>query len=287
MRLVSFGPPGAERPGVLTGDSVIDLADLAPELGGSLREVLAGDRVARLAQLLVEGDTVPAGAAIRISEVRLGPPIPDPGKIICVGLNYVDHAAEQDKPLPERPLLFSKAASALTGPYDEVVIPDGLTHIDYEAELAFVIGRPGRDIPEERAMQHVAGYTVLNDVTARRLQKQDGQWFRGKSVDTFGPCGPALVTADEIPDPHALEITLELNGERRQRSTTANLHFRIGFLVAYVSRTMTLHPGDIVSTGTPGGVGVYSESRVFLKHGDRMVTRVEGLGELRNRVRQI
>jgi len=282
VRLVSFGPPGAESSGVLVGDSIVDLAAASTELSGTWKALLtrgALDHVRRLAK-----DS--ATPRIAAQDVRLGPPIADPGKIVCVGLNYVDHAAEQGKPLPERPLLFSKASSALGGPRDEVVIPPGITDVDYEAELAFVIGRRGRDIPEADAFEHVAGYMVLNDVTARKLQREGKQWFRGKSLDTFAPCGPALVTADEVKDPHALEISLTLNGERRQQSNTSNLHFRVDFLVSYLSQTMTLEPGDIISTGTPGGVGVFSDPQVFLKHDDEIVTKIEGLGELKNRIRQ-
>ena len=286
MRLVSFGPPGGERAGVLLGEAIVDLPAISPDLRGSWRSLLAGDALGRVRALVADPGSVPRDALVPASEVRLGPPVIDPGKIVCLGLNYVDHAAEQGKPLPESPLLFSKASSALAGPRDDVVIPSGISHVDYEAEMAFVIGRRGRDIPEERSGEFVAGYMAFNDVTARKLQREGGQWFRGKSVDTFAPCGPALVTCDEIADPHALDISLTLNGETRQRSNTRNLHFRIGFLVAHLSRTMTLEPGDIISTGTPGGVGVFSDPEVFLKGGDEIVTRVEGLGELRNRIRE-
>jgi 2-keto-4-pentenoate hydratase/2-oxohepta-3-ene-1,7-dioic acid hydratase in catechol pathway len=282
MRLVSFGEPGAERAGVLREGRVLDLAGLEDGGERSTRLLLGTDSLGKVRKWVADQ---PAGAGVPLREVRLGPPVPDAGKVICVGLNYVDHAAEQGKELPETPLLFAKASTALSGPRDDVVIPEGITHVDYEAELAFVIGRGGRNIPRREAMDHVAGYLILNDVTARKLQKEERQWFRAKSMDSFAPCGPALVTADEVADPHDLDISLQLNGEVRQHSNTRNLHFRADFLVAYLSRTMTLEPGDIISTGTPGGVGVYSEPRVFLKGGDEIVTRIAGLGELRNRVR--
>ena len=282
MRWVSFGEPGAEQAGVLQDRRIVPLRHLHPEWDGGLRQLLARLTPQEVQARLDQGD--PPG--VPVHSVRLGPPVPGAGKVICVGLNYVDHAAEQNKTLPEAPLFFVKASTALAGPLDDVVIPAGITHVDYEAELACVVGRGGRNIPQESALEHVAGYMVLNDVSARKLQRQEGQWFRAKSSDTFAPCGPALVTADEIPDPHALDISLELNGEVRQQSNTRNLHFRIDFLISYLSRTMTLEPGDILSTGTPGGVGVYSDPPVFLKDGDRMVTRVASLGELQNHVRQ-
>lgn len=282
MRLVSFGEPGHEQAGVLWEEQVIPLVALDSSWAGSLKSLLARLRPQKIRERLTAADV----QGIPLSEVRLRPPVPDAGKVICVGLNYVDHAEEQDKTLPETPLLFAKASTALTGPRDDVVIPQGITHVDYEAELACVIGKGGRNIPQEQALDHVAGYMILNDVSARKLQKSERQWFRAKSIDTFAPCGPALITADEIQDPFALDISLELNGEVRQSSNTRNLHFRVDYLLAYLSRTMTLEPGDILSTGTPGGVGVYSDPPVFLKDGDEMVTRIQGLGELRNRVRQ-
>jgi acylpyruvate hydrolase len=282
MRWVSYGEPGAEQAGVLVDRRIVPLCELDPEWGGSLRSLLG--RITPLdVQARLDADDAPG---VPVQSVRLGPPVPGAGKVICVGLNYVDHAAEQNKPLPETPLLFAKASTALAGPQDDVVIPAGITHVDYEAELACVVGKGGRDIPQEKALEHVAGYLVLNDVSARKLQKSERQWFRAKSSDTFAPCGPALITADEIPDPHTLDISLHLNGEVRQQSNTENLHFRIDFLLSYLSRTMTLEPGDILSTGTPGGVGVYSDPPVFLKDGDRMVTRIEKLGELSNLIRQ-
>ena len=282
MRLVSFGTRGEERAGVLHQGAVFDLAALDPDWGGGLKSLLGSGVLAELPSRL---ESATANQGVPLSDVRLGPPVPDAGKVICVGLNYVGHAAEQGKALPETPLLFAKASTSLSGPTDDIVIPSGITHVDYEAELALVIGRGGRNIPQEQALLHVAGYMVLNDVTARKLQRDERQWFRAKSMDTFAPCGPWLVTADEVPDPHALDISLELNGEELQRSRTSNIHFKVDFLISYLSRTMTLEPGDIISTGTPGGVGVYSEPKVFLKDGDEIVTRVEGLGELRNQVR--
>ncbi|MGD8376764.1 MAG: fumarylacetoacetate hydrolase family protein [Acidobacteriota bacterium] len=286
MRLVSFGAPGEERPGLLVEGGVLDLSSVDPAFGGTWRQLLAKGALEPLRELTRSLADGRRGRVHPAGSVRLGPPIVDPGKIVCLGRNYREHAAEQDREVPERPLLFCKASSALAGPADDIRIPPGITHVDYEAEMAFVIGRRGRDLTEAAALDHVAGYMVLNDVTARKLQKDEGQWFRGKSLDTFAPCGPALVTADEVPDAHDLEITLLLNGEVRQSSSTRFLVFGVPFLVAYLSRTMTLEPGDIVSTGTPGGVGVFSEPKVFLRDGDEVVTRIARLGELRNGVRQ-
>jgi len=269
----------------MVGGQILDVAALSRRFVASWRALLERGLLDEIRELTRRPERLPVGVLLDAADRRLGAPIPDAGKVVCVGLNYVDHAAEQGRDLPERPLLFSKATSALAGARDDIVIPAGITHVDYEAELAVVIGRRGRDVPEDRALDHVAGYMILNDVTARKLQKEEGQWFRGKSLDTFGPCGPALVTADEIADPHDLEVALDLNGEARQRSSTRNLHHRIPFLISYLSRTMTLDPGDVLSTGTPGGVGVFSNPKVFLNDGDELVTRIAGLGELRNRVR--
>jgi len=286
MRLVSFGGPGEERPGVLVDGGVLDLVTVDPAFHGTWRQLLAVGAVEPIRDRIAASADRGRWRVHPLDSVRLGPPVADPGKIVCLGRNYRDHATEQGREVPERPLLFAKASSALVGPADDIRIPPHVTHVDYEAEMAFVIGRRGRNLTEERALEHVAGYMVLNDVTARKLQKEEGQWFRGKSLDTFAPCGPALVTADEVPDPGDLEITLTLNGEVRQSSSTRHLVFGVPFLVAYLSRTMTLEPGDIVSTGTPGGVGVFAEPQVFLQDGDEVVTRVAGLGQLRNRVRQ-
>ena len=210
-------------------------------------------------------------------------PVSSPEKIVCVGLNYRDHAEEGDNPIPDEPVLFSKFPTTLTGPGDDIVWDPSYTEqVDYEAELVVVVGREARDVSEDEALDHVAGVTVGNDVSARDLQHGDGQWVRGKSLDTFAPTGPDLVTLSEVDDPHDLDIWTEVNGDRVQDSTTANLIFGVGELVAFCSRAFTLKPGDLIFTGTPPGVGVYRDPQVLLDEGDTVTVGVEGLGELTN-----
>ncbi len=216
--------------------------------------------------------------------VRLLAPVPRPGKLICIGLNYRDHAAESNMPIPESPVVFSKFTTAVTGPNEPVMLPAASAKVDYEAELAFVIGRRAKNVTRERAMDYVLGYTMVNDVSARDLQFADGQWQRGKSCDTFAPMGECIVTTDEIPDPHRLAIKLRLNGQTMQDSSTDQLIFGIPELVAFLSETITLEPGDVVATGTPPGVGFARKPPVFLKDGDVMEVEVEGLGVLTNHV---
>lgn len=230
-----------------------------------------------------------AGDALKLplDQVTLLAPVGDPGKIMCIGQNYRDHCEEQNQPIPERAILFAKYSNTINRPNGVIRLPKISDMNDYEAELAVVIGGAGgggSDIAEADALNHIAGYLCANDVTARDIQKGDGQWVRGKSPDTFFPIGPYLVTADEIADPHNLDISLTLNGETRQKSNTSNLIFKIPFLIAYLSQTMTLRPGDILSTGTPGGVGVYSNPPVFLKAGDSVSVTISGLGTLTNTV---
>jgi 2-keto-4-pentenoate hydratase/2-oxohepta-3-ene-1,7-dioic acid hydratase in catechol pathway len=219
-----------------------------------------------------------------LSEVRIMAPIPNPQKIICVGRNYMDHCREQNKPVPQRPILFSKFSTAIIGLNGEIVRPRVTDQLDFEGELAFVIGKTAKTIPVEQAMEYVAGYTILNDVTARDIQFSDGQWLRGKSCDTFAPMGPFLVTRDETEDPHDLHMEVRVNGATMQDSNTSNMIFRIPDLVAFVSATITLAPGDIVATGTPAGVGVFRDPPVFLKEGDEVAIEIERLGLLCNRV---
>jgi 2-keto-4-pentenoate hydratase/2-oxohepta-3-ene-1,7-dioic acid hydratase in catechol pathway len=211
-------------------------------------------------------------------------PIERPGKIICVGLNYRDHAEEQGVPLPEAPLLFAKWQNTLIGPGEPIVIPPIVTKCDYEAELGVVIGERVRDVSAENALEAVAGYICLNDVSARDLQFADGQWTRGKSPDTFCPVGPALVARDDVPDPQNLEIRAVLNGETMQESTTANMVFGVADVIAYVTRTITLEPGDLIATGTPAGVGAFRDPPVFMQPGDEITIEIEGLGSLTNPV---
>jgi len=222
---------------------------------------------------------------LNVSDVRIMAPVPLPPKIICLGLNYRDHAQEGHVPIPEEPILFSKPSTAIVGPDDCVVYPKISTQLDYEIELAVVIGKEGRDISEADASSHIGGYTVFNDISARDIQFKDKQWFRGKSFDTFAPTGPCLVLSDQISDPHSLKMELRVNGEVRQSSTTANMIFKIPQIIAFISRVMTLQPGDIIATGTPAGVGFYAKpEKRLLKPGDLIEAEIERMGVLRNRV---
>jgi 2-keto-4-pentenoate hydratase/2-oxohepta-3-ene-1,7-dioic acid hydratase in catechol pathway len=217
-------------------------------------------------------------------KVRILPPIPDPGKVICIGLNYTDHCREQGKEPPPYPILFSKFANAICGQEDPILLPPLTGKLDYEAELGVVIGRGGSRIPTERALSHVFGYMCINDVSARDLQKADGQWLRAKGMDNFAPTGPYLVTADEILDPQNLAIRCRVNGQTMQDSNTREMVFPVAELIAFISQAITLTPGDIISTGTPDGVGQYRQPPVFLKPGDRVEVEIEGLGTLVNPV---
>jgi acylpyruvate hydrolase len=237
-----------------------------------------------VAASLAQSGKPPKGVGLPLGKVRFAAPIPRPGKITCMGLNYADHAHEQGIEPPTAPIFFLKSSNTICGPGDAVRLLATSSQIDYEAELAVVIGKGGRDIPEEQAMEHVAGYTLLNDVTARDFQFADKQWFRGKSGDTFAPTGPWIVTRDEVPDPHNLKISLLLNGQTMQDSNTSNLIFKIPFLISYLSRSMSWEPGDLISTGTPPGVGVFRKPPVFLKPGDTMSVTVERVGTLTNPV---
>lgn len=271
MKLVRHGPPGAERPGLLHAGAIRDLSALVPDIGPAQ---LASGLIPRLRGL--DPATLPQVAGVP----RLGPPLSHTGKFLAIGLNYRDHAFEAGMPLPEEPVLFMKASSSLSGPADPVVRPRGSTRLDHEVELGVVIGATARHVGEPEALTHVAGYLVVNDVSERAWQlKRGGQWTKGKSADTFGPIGPWLVTADEVPDPQALSLRLDVNGVARQRGSTANMVFGVAKLVSYLSGFMTLHPGDIITTGTPAGVGSALKPPVYLQPGDVMTLGIEGLGE--------
>jgi 2-keto-4-pentenoate hydratase/2-oxohepta-3-ene-1,7-dioic acid hydratase in catechol pathway len=219
-----------------------------------------------------------------LATARLVAPIPRPPKIVCVGLNYADHAREQGIEPPKEPLFFLKSCNTICGPGDPIRLPPNSTQADYEAEFAVVMGKGGSRIPVDKAYEHVAGYMILNDVSARDMQFGDKQWFRGKSCDTFAPCGPWMVTKEEVPDPHNLSISLTLNGETMQDSSTSNLIFSVPRLISYLSQSLTWEPGDLISTGTPPGVGVFRKPPVFLKPGDTVSITVERLGTLTNSV---
>jgi 2-keto-4-pentenoate hydratase/2-oxohepta-3-ene-1,7-dioic acid hydratase in catechol pathway len=222
---------------------------------------------------------------VRSEEVYWFAPVPRPGKLICIGLNYRDHAAESNMAIPERPVVFSKFSTAVIAPGEPVITPETSQQVDYEAELAVVIGRRAKNVSVSSALDYVLGYTAFNDVSARDFQFADGQWQRGKSCDTFAPMGPTIVTADEIPDPHNLSIKLRLNGKTMQDSNTDQLIFGVPELIAFLSETITLEPGDVIATGTPPGVGFARKPPVFLKHGDEMEVEIEKIGTLNNPVR--
>jgi 2-keto-4-pentenoate hydratase/2-oxohepta-3-ene-1,7-dioic acid hydratase in catechol pathway len=219
---------------------------------------------------------------IRLDDIKVCAPINDPEKFICIGLNYYDHALESNMAVPKQPILFPKFNNCIVGHDDEVVIPEDTKQCDYEVELAFIVGKKAKNIPIEEAMNYIFGYTIVNDVSARDIQLSEGQWTRGKTADTFAPIGPYIVTADEIPDPHNLKITLTLNGQPMQDSNTKELIFNVPFLLSFLSKTMTLLPGDVISTGTPPGVGMGKNPQAWLKPGDVTEASVDGLGCLRN-----
>ncbi len=253
--------------------------------------IVEGTRVHRLGARIADylGKPAPVSnladlPSAALGEVRLLPPVPEPEKIICIGLNYRDHAKESGMEIPKYPVFFAKYRTALAGPHDTVMLPRVSTQVDYEAELAVVIGRAGRYIAEAAAMDYVAGYMALNDVSARDFQFRSSQWIQGKTFDTFAPCGPYLVTRDEVADPHALGIRLRLNGQVMQDSNTREFIFTIPALIAYLSQIFTFAPGDIISTGTPPGVGFARKPPVLLKHGDVMEVEVDQVGTLRNPV---
>jgi 2-keto-4-pentenoate hydratase/2-oxohepta-3-ene-1,7-dioic acid hydratase in catechol pathway len=295
MKLVRFEADGRRGIGALLegGQTIVDLARAADSGGATRFPASMSAFLARGREGLADATTVMAQAApaaqLAADSVRLLAPVGDPGKVLCIGQNYRDHCDEQNQPYPERAILFAKFATSLNDPGGVVRLPRVTTQVDYEAELAVVIGGAGgggRDIPQAEALNHVAGYLCANDVSARDIQLNpaEKQWIRGKSPDGFFPIGPWLVTADEVSDPHNLDIQLTLNGEVRQKSNTSNLIFNIPYLIANLSETMTLLPGDIISTGTPGGVGMYSSPQVFLKPGDTMSVTISRLGTLTNTV---
>lgn len=280
MRLVSFGPVREERPGIVVGDEVVDLCAASPVLPSTVREILARDLLDDVRAIAQRASSLPSSARQPLGSVRLGPPIANPSKIVCLGLNYADHAIEQGKSAPDTPMMFLKGPNALGGDGDGVPYPIGVEQFDYEVELAFVMGKRACRVAQADAYGYVAGYAIFMDLTARDLQAREKQWFRAKSTDGSGPFGPWLTTRDEIPDPHALAISLAVNGETMQSSRTDRMTFTVDYLVHYISQTATLEPGDVVATGTPAGVGVYRKPPRFLARGDRLVAGIEHLGSL-------
>jgi 2-keto-4-pentenoate hydratase/2-oxohepta-3-ene-1,7-dioic acid hydratase in catechol pathway len=286
MRLLSRSAPDGERLAVAADDqTAVDVVDLLGDGPWTMGRLLASpDETLEAIGRILAADRRPAGRPL--AGLRLLPPVTHPGKIVAAGRNYREHAAEEGAETPADPILFAKFPSALTGDGGDITWrASDTTQVDFEAELAVVIGRTARDVPAGRALGHVLGYTCCNDVSARDLQFGDGQWVRGKSLDTFCPLGPWIVTADEIPDPGTLRIRCLVNDEVLQDASTAELVHGVPALVAFCSRFMTLEPGDIIATGTPGGVGVFRDPPRFLGDGDRVVVDIERIGRLANRCR--
>jgi len=281
MKLIRFGEPGHERPGVMLDDGTrVD----ASSLRGDYDEAFFGDNGLRQLEQWAARD---AKSAPRVDAgVRLAAPIVRPSKIVCIGLNFRDHAAESNMALPAEPVIFFKATTALVGPNDPVMIPRNATKLDWEVELAIIVGRRASYVSVEEADSYIAGYALHNDYSERSFQlERGGQWVKGKSADTFAPVGPFLATRDEIPDPHALGMWLTVNGETRQKGTTANMIFNVPTLVSYVSQFMTLLPGDIISTGTPAGVGLgMKPSPQYLQPGDVVALGIDRLGQSQQKV---
>lgn len=278
MKLLRYGAQGAEKPGFVDNDGHI--RDLSAHLADITGAALSDETLDRLRALDQASLPVVAG------NPRLGPCVGQVGKFICIGLNYSDHAAETGAPIPEEPIVFMKATSAITGPNDDVIIPKGSEKTDWEVELGVVIGREARYITEAEALDHVAGYCIINDLSERDFQiHRGGQWTKGKSADSFGPIGPWLVTRDEVADPQALRMWLEVDGHRYQDGSTATMIFGVAHVVSYLSQFMSLQPGDIISTGTPPGVGLGQKPEVYLRPGQTIRLGIEGLGEQRQKTR--
>ncbi len=279
MKLLRYGPAGQEKPGMLAADGTLrDLSGTVADIAG---DVISPEGLERLRAIDPQSLPVVEG------EPRLGPCVAGLQKIVCIGLNYSDHAAETGAEPPEEPIIFAKALNALCGPNDDVEMPRGSTALDWEVELAVIIGKKTKYVSEAEAMDHVAGFAIMNDVSERNFQtKRSGQWTKGKSHDTFGPLGPWLVTRDEVADPHNLDMWLDVNGERRQTGNSNTLIFNVPYVIAYLSQFMTLMPGDVISTGTPPGVGMGMKPPQYLKPGDVMTLSIAGLGEQRQTVVQ-
>jgi 2-keto-4-pentenoate hydratase/2-oxohepta-3-ene-1,7-dioic acid hydratase in catechol pathway len=277
MKLVRYGPKGQERPGRIDGQGRLrDLSAHVKDLGGAQLSPAALHRI---------GSIDPGGLPLVTGEPRLGPPIAAVGKFIAVGLNYRAHVVESNAQLPSEPVVFMKATSCISGPYDDVIIPRGSTKTDWEVELGVVIGTTASYVPRDRALEHVAGYLAVHDVSERSFQlERQGTWDKGKGCDTFGPIGPWLVTADEIPDVQRLGLWLDVNGERKQTGSTAEMIFDVATLVSYLSEFMSLHPGDVIATGTPPGVGLgHKPTPQYLKPGDVVRLGIDKLGQQEQR----
>ncbi|MCA0927970.1 fumarylacetoacetate hydrolase family protein [Ruegeria profundi] len=282
MKLLRYGKPGAEKPGLLDASGrVRDLSGFVPDIAG---EALSPDSLSKLAKL--DPESLPRVEGIPQQDLRLGACVGNIGKYVCIGLNYADHAEEAGMPIPEEPIIFNKWTSAVVGPNDDIQVPRGSVKTDWEIELGVVIGAPGAYIDEADAMNHVAGFCVINDVSERDFQlNRAGTWDKGKGCDTFGPTGPWLVTQDEINDINNLDMWLDVDGERMQSGSTATLIFKVPHLVSYCSQFMSLQPGDVISTGTPPGVGMGQKPPRYLHGGEIVTLGIAGLGEQKSLVR--
>jgi 2-keto-4-pentenoate hydratase/2-oxohepta-3-ene-1,7-dioic acid hydratase in catechol pathway len=275
MRLIRFGDAGREKPGLWQEDKIVDLRAIFPEIPDIGESFFRDGWLKRIEHIENTGQKM---------NVRIGCPLNRPSKIICLGLNYLDHKEESGLEKPQKPLLFCKTQNSLAGPFDPIILPQSCGQIDWEVEMAVVIGREGKRIAPEDALNYVAGFSVMNDVSGREAQFADSQWFRGKSFDTFAPLGPALVTVDEVEDFQNLKLTARVNGEVMQSGSTADMIFDIPAIISFISEDMTLVPGDIISTGTPSGVGIFREPPVLLNAGDIVECWVEKIGTIRNTV---
>ncbi len=300
MKLISYRWNGLEGIGAVVGDMVVDLnaglALLDEQTGLLARDMThllqqgddgiqrAKEVVRAYTQALQQNPARAQAVARPLNEIQYLPPVPRPQKILAIGANYRAHCAESGLPVPPKPIVFVKVTSALIAHGEDIVYPRITKELDYEGELAVVIGKRARNVREDEAMDYVAGYTIMNDVSARDLQRTEGQWSRAKGCDTFAPCGPWLVTADEVPDPHTLQIETRVNGELRQQASTGDMVFSIPRLLVHITEGITLLPGDIISTGTPAGVGVYRQPQGLLQPGDEVAIRIERIGELVNGV---
>jgi 2-keto-4-pentenoate hydratase/2-oxohepta-3-ene-1,7-dioic acid hydratase in catechol pathway len=278
MRFIRYARGNTQHWGTVVDDTVYSLAD-APFGEPTYKDISTPGYRSKVQQA-VDSDTLTGAPRTEVQELA---PVPNPGKIICIGLNYHDHAEEQDEEIPDKPILFAKSPSSVTNPNAAIIHPDDIEQVDYEVELGIVIGRTTKNVSATDAANCIAGYMVVNDVSARDAQFEDGQFFRGKSYDTFAPMGPELVTDDTV-DPNALSVETRVNGETKQSSNTEEFIFDTYEVVAYLSRVMTLNPGDVISTGTPGGVGVFRDPPELLEPGDEVEVEIESIGTLRNHV---
>lgn len=297
MKLIQFQEGHDKRVGVVNGQDVYPISSIVERyneaqseklhLQDDMRSIIESQQSFNEVKNWFDQNLDQLGSAKKdIEEHNLLAPLTNPGKVVCVGNNYMDHCIEQNVEPPKKPMIFSKWSSCIIADGESIDLPDDSEQVDYEAELVVVIGKGGKGISEEQALDHVFGYTIMNDVSARDVQFEDGQWVRGKSYDTFAPLGPVIVTKDEIDDPHQLDIKLEVNGEVLQDSNTKHLIFKIPYIISYLSKGFTFEPGDIIATGTPHGVGVFRDPQIFLKHGDDCKIEVESIGVLENPVKK-